>query len=248
MSKIRNETFFKETFNPRQVMSRALQSGCAGIAYTYNEPIIFGEWVMDLAREMHRSGLKNVIVTNGFITPSARKDIFRHIDAINVDLKGFTEIFYRRLTLSHLEPVLDTLRWLVNETRVWLEITNLIIPGENDDPGELDELTRFIVRELNPEIPLHLSAFHPDYKLLDHPPTPMKTLLDAKQIAKNNGLKYVYLGNVMTANDQDTVCPECKQILIRRQGYRVQKLGLDGNSCMGCGTYIDGCFEQRRKS
>lgn len=247
ISKIRDENHFRSTFKPREIINLALLSGCAGIAYTYNEPIIFSEWVMDVAREAHRSGLKNVMVTNGFISPSARKYIFHDIDAVNVDLKGFTETFYRRLTLSHLEPVLDTLLWLVSESRVWLEITNLIIPGENDDPGELDKLTRFIGWELKPEIPLHFSAFHPDFKLLDHQPTPMKTLLKAKQIAINNGLKYVYLGNVLTAHDQDTVCPECKQVLIRRQGYHVQKQGLDGNSCSRCGTYIDGCFEQRKK-
>ncbi len=248
ISKMRGENQFKSTFKPCEIIEKAQRSGCVGIAYTYNDPIIFGEWVIDLARAAHDSGLKNVMVTNGFITPSARKDIFQHIDAANVDLKGFTETFYRKLTLSHLEPVLDTLRWLVNETKVWVEITNLIIPGENDDFKGLDELTRFVGRELKPEVPLHFSAFHPDFKLWNRPATPVKTLLKAKQIAVNNGLKYVYLGNVMTSNGQDTHCPQCGLALIQRQTYHVQKQCLDGNSCPRCGTYIHGCFEHNTKA
>lgn len=228
--------------SPREVVKMAQKGDCPSIAYTYNDPTIFAEFVVAVAQTARRQGIKNVMVTNGYITPQAREEVYAWIDAANVDLKAFTERFYRKLTLSHLEPVLDTLRWLVHETDVWVEITTLIIPGENDTPEELDQLTRFVAQELGPQIPLHFSAFHPDFKLLDHTPTPLVTLQKARAIGLENGLQYVYLGNVPTAEGQNTCCPGCHRRLIERQFYHVEPPRLNGDRCPHCGHTIAGHF------
>lgn len=242
MSKVAGAGSEKSKYDPQGLVSLALERDCMGIAYTYNEPIIFGEWVREVAREAHAAGLKNVLVTNGYVTPQAREDLFEFVDAANVDLKAITEVFYRKLTLSHLEPVLDTLRWLVHETEVWLEITTLVIPQENDSSEELHRLTRFIQEELNPRIPLHFSAFHPDFKLRYRPSTPLETLTKAYDIARQNGLEFVYLGNILAGIGQDTICPQCQEVLVHRAGWSVRLNTSSTGNCPRCGWQIPGHF------
>jgi pyruvate formate lyase activating enzyme len=181
-------------------------------------------------------------VTAGFVTPAARAEIFREMDATNVDLKAFTEDFYRKVTLSHLAPVLDTLAWLARETKVWVEVTNLVIPGLNDDPAETRALAEWMRANLGPDVPLHLTAFHPDYKLLDRPGTPPATLSRARAIAREVGLHHVYTGNVRDPEGQTTFCPGCGAAVIRRDGYAVRTSGLRGSACAACGTLIAGRF------
>lgn len=224
------------------MVATAKNMGCIGIAYTYNEPIISAEWVREVARQAHRSGLKNVLVTNGFVTPEAREGVFKYIDAVNVDLKSFSESFYRKMTLSHLDPVVDTLCWLISKKYIWVEITNLIIPGVNDSQIELTNLVRFIISELDPRIPLHFSAFHPAYKMLNYPTTPIQTLRLARRIARESGLQFVYLGNILTSDGQSTNCPHCNLPLILRKFYPVRVTGLVNGVCKQCGIKLPGRF------
>ena len=242
ISKIREDAYGGRTFEPEDIVRQTRASGSVGIAFTYNDPVIFGEWVMAVSKAARREDVKAVMVTNGYITPEARPDVYRHIDAANVDLKGFTDSFYRSLTLSHLEPVLDTLKWLVHETDVWVEITTLLIPGENDDPQELDQLAQWVADELGTEVPLHFTAFHPDFRMLEPPPTPADTLVRAREIALGKGLKFVYMGNVFTDIGQNTECPRCGSVLIRRQIYHVNPPTMVGNACPDCGQTIPGHF------
>jgi len=243
MSKSVNQQYLSKKYSAQDIVKFAQINNSIGIAYTYNDPIIFGEWVIDIAEQARHQGLKNVMVTNGYITPEARYDIFKNIDGVNVDLKAFSDRFYRKLTLSNLDPVLDTLRWLVNETNIWVEITTLIIPKQNDHPNELRSLSKFIVEELDPCIPLHFSAFHPDFKMLDVPPTPIITLKRARDIALNEGLKFVYIGNVLNDIGQDTICPSCGKIVIKRIGYTTYLTGMNEDKCVYCDTTIPGCFK-----
>ncbi len=242
ISKLHNEGYMDKVYSPSDVIKMAIDKGCLGIAYTYNEPIIFSEWIIDITSQAREAGLKNVLVTNGYITPEARKDLFQYIDAANVDLKSFSDTFYKKLTLSQIGPVLDTLRWLVHESDVWIEITNLLIPEENDSTIEINRLTRFIVKELSSNIPLHFSAFHPDFKMQDKPITPLSTLKKAYSIAKGNGLLYVYLGNITDSDYKNTYCSQCKQLIIERSHYRVNKSSLKNDKCIFCGYLIPGEF------
>ncbi|MEE9189793.1 MAG: AmmeMemoRadiSam system radical SAM enzyme [Candidatus Neomarinimicrobiota bacterium] len=242
VSKVHDEKYINTFYSPDEIITRASVNDCIGIAYTYNDPIIFGEWVIDISSKARKTGLKNVLVTNGYITPEARKDLFQFIDAVNVDLKSFSDTFYRKLTLSRLEPVLDTLRWLVHESQTWVEITNLLIPGENDSNAEIERLTKFIAEELTSTIPLHFSAFHPDFKMLEKPTTPLSTLKNAYSIAKQNGLSYVYLGNIPVSEFKCTYCPQCQQPIIERQYYQVTNSNLKGHKCGHCGYSIPGVF------
>jgi len=248
MSKVAGQLHERSHYTPEKLVQLALDNGCVGMAYTYNEPIIFGEWVREVARKARSAGLKNVLVTNGYITSHAREDIFEYIDAANVDLKSMTNTFYRKLTLSQIEPVLETLRWLCNETDVWLEITTLLIPGENDSAQEIRRLTKFVAQELNPHIPLHFSAFHPDFKLQHRPPTPATTLVNAYHIAREIGLEFVYLGNVFTETGQDTVCPTCGKVLIRRSGWRVEVEADFIGRCLSCKKRLPGRFDDKKHS
>ncbi len=245
MSKVAGQFRERSSYTPKELVQLALDNSCIGIAYTYNEPIIFGEWVRDVAREARFVGLKNVLVTNGYVTSQAREEVFEYIDAANVDLKSMTNTFYRKLTLSQIEPVLETLRWLCHETDVWLEITTLLIPGENDTEREIRELTKFIAQELNPQIPLHFSAFHPDFKLQHRPPTPLSTLVEAHRIARESGLEFVYLGNVLTEIGQDTVCPSCEKVLIHRLGWRVEMEANFTGKCLSCEKELPGRFDYK---
>ena len=229
--------------SPEQVVELAIKRKVPSIAFTYNDPVIWGEFVIDISRFARERGIKSVMVTAGYITPEARPEVYRYIDAANVDLKAFTEIFYRKLTFSHLEPVLDTLRWLKRETDIWFEITNLMIPGENDGVDETKRLCDWIVENLGDSVPLHFTAFHPDFKLMDRPGTPATTLKHARQIAQSAGIKFCYVGNVHDNVGQTTFCPACHRALIRRSWHEVLDYQLNGSQCP-CGAEIPGFFSK----
>jgi pyruvate formate lyase activating enzyme len=242
ISKARLDERRSEEGSPEAVVDLALRSGCSGIAYTYNDPVIWAEYAIDVAEAAREAGLKNVFVTAGYVTPEARPDVFRHIDAVNVDLKAFSDDFYRHVTLSHLEPVQDTLRWLKHETDVWVEITTLLIPGLNDSSDEIARECQWVVRELGSDVPLHFTAFHPDFKMLDTPPTPAGTLRRARQIALDAGIRYCYVGNVHDRDGQTTFCPDCGAALIRRDWHAVLSYDLVENRCGRCSASIAGVF------
>jgi pyruvate formate lyase activating enzyme len=227
--------------SPEEVVELAIKHKVPSIAFTYNDPVIWGEFVIDISRLARQCGLKSVMVTAGYITPEARPEVYRHIDAANVDLKAFSERFYHKLTFSHLEPVLDTLKWLKHETDIWFEITNLMIPDENDRVDETQKLCAWVLENLGDSVPLHFTAFHPDFKLRDRPPTPAATLGRARQIALSTGLKFCYVGNVFDDEGQTTYCPACRKALIRRSWHDVFEYRLEGNRCP-CGESIPGYF------
>ncbi len=229
-------------YAPRDIADLAVREGCPSIAFTYNEPVIFAEWAIDVAREAQARGLATVFVTNGYVTREARAEVFQHVDAANVDLKGFTEAFYAKVTLSHLGPVLETLEWLARETSVWVEVTNLVIPGLNDDPAETRALSEWVRDHMGPDTPLHFTAFHPDYKMLDRPATPAATLTRARAIAREAGLHHVYTGNVHDPEGQTTFCPGCGTAVIVRDWFAVRAYRLDGNRCRSCGHPVAGRF------
>ena len=244
ISKVREMDRLNQDAGPEQIAAVAKQLGCRSVAFTYNDPVIFLEYATDTARACHDAGLKTVAVTAGYITKQARGDFYQHIDAANVDLKAFTEPFYHRLCGGHLSDVLDTLVWLRHETTVWLEITTLLIPGENDSDVELAALSSWIAAELGPDVPLHFSAFHPDWRMRDHPPTPPATLTRARAIAMGRGLRYVYTGNVHDAAGGSTWCHACGGRLIERDWYQLGRWGLDAaGRCKQCGTPAAGVFE-----
>jgi pyruvate formate lyase activating enzyme len=243
MSKARMDEQRTLHVTPSQVVDLARSEHTPSIAYTYNDPVIWAEFVIDVCREAHAAGLKNVLVTAGYVTEEARPELFEHVDAANVDLKAFTEGFYRKLTLGHLRPVQETLVWLVRHTSVWVEVTTLLIPGLNDGEQEIREECEWIGRELGDGVPLHFTAFHPAYKLLDLPRTPASTLRRAREIAIAAGLKYVYLGNIYDEAGQTTFCHACGATLITRSWHAVTQNRLQGNRCPDCGAEIPGRFE-----
>jgi pyruvate formate lyase activating enzyme len=224
-----------------QIVAAACEHDCRAVAFTYNEPTIFGEFALAVAERARAAGLRTVMVTNGYIRLPAAREIYAGIDAANVDLKAFDEGFYRALTRSRLAPVLEFLVWLRRETRVWLELTHLLIPGENDDPGQTARLCAWIAAELGRETPLHLTAFHPAHRLLHRPPTPAGTLLEAARIAREAGLRHVYLGNLPLAEGRDTVCAACGSLLIERLPGRRPR--LVNPRCPGCGSRLAGVFD-----
>jgi pyruvate formate lyase activating enzyme len=240
MSSARPEDRSSLCATPEQVVALAQREGCPSIAYTYNDPVIFAEYVIDTAREARAAGIRNVLVTAGYVTAEARGELFRFVDAANVDLKGFTEEFYHRQASGHLAPVLDTLRWLKRETNVWIEITTLLIPGLNDSEEEIRRQSGWIVENLGPDVPLHFSAFHPSFRMMDRPPTPPETLRRARELAMAEGVQFVYLGNILDAEGQTTRCPACKAALIERGWQDVRRNRLDGDRCGSCGTSIPG--------
>jgi AmmeMemoRadiSam system radical SAM enzyme len=228
---------------PEMIAEAAVRLGCHSVAFTYNDPVIWAEYAIDTAQACHRRGLKTIAVTAGYICPVAREAFFAEMDAANVDLKGFTEHFYQHYTLSHLEPVLDTLRWLRHESSVWLEITNLIIPDANDDRGDIERMCEWIVESLGPEVPVHFTAFHPDYRMRDTPPTSPATLIAAHDIAIAAGLQYIYTGNVLDVQRQSTYCPSCRKLLVERNWYDLGQYKIKAGKCAYCGTAIAGHFE-----
>ncbi len=241
ISKSHQDQVHSQNVPPEEVPLLALQNGCDSIAFTYNEPTIWGEYVIDICKAAKPYGLKTVMVSNGYITYEAFHDIYDNIDAANIDLKAFTESFYGKTTLTHLQPVLDTLTWLKNETPVWFEITNLMIPTLNDDPEETRKLADWILAHLGPDVPLHFTAFHPDFKLQDKPPTPPETLHRARKIARDAGLHYIYEGNIHS-DGANTLCPRCETLLIRRSWHSVLEDKLRDGACHKCGCAIPGVW------
>ncbi|HXQ26256.1 MAG TPA: AmmeMemoRadiSam system radical SAM enzyme [Candidatus Acidoferrales bacterium] len=239
ISKSRADQVGSSQIPPEDIVQLAIRHGCPSIAFTYNEPTIWGEYVIDICKAAKEYGIKTVMVSNGYITREAFHDIYDHIDAANIDLKAFTENFYGRYTLTHLQPVLDILQWLKNETNVWFEITNLIIPTLNDAPSETRALAEWILKHLGPDVPLHFTAFHPDFKLRDKPSTPPDTLHAARATALEVGLHYVYEGNIHSDGGH-TFCPSCKTLLIRRSWHDVEQNRLKGGCCPKCGLAIPG--------
>jgi len=241
ISKSRLADRASSAYSPRQVVDLAVEAGCPALAFTYNDPVIWAEWAIDLAREAHARGLQTVFVTAGFVTESAREEIFANMDAVNVDLKAFTEDFYRKVTLSHMAPVLETLSWLA-KTKVWTEVTNLMIPGLNDDPAESRALAEWIGEHMGPDVPLHFTAFHPDFKMRDLPPTPPETLSRARAIAREVGLHHVYTGNVHDRAGQTTSCAACGTPLIERDWYAIRSYRVRDSACPSCGARLAGRF------
>jgi pyruvate formate lyase activating enzyme len=230
--------------SPEALAAAARRLGCQSVAFTYNDPVIFHEYAIDVADACRAAGVKAVAVTAGYVCPEPRAEFYAHMDAANVDLKGFTEEFYRHTCGGHLGAVLDTLRYLRQETSVWFEITTLLIPGLNDSDAELDRLTGWVMAELGPDVPLHFTAFHPDFKLLDRPPTPPATLTRARRIGLANGLQYVYTGNVHDTEGSSTYCPGCGVQVVERDWYRLGDYRLsDDGHCRGCGTQLAGVFQ-----
>jgi pyruvate formate lyase activating enzyme len=243
MSKARSMQEDSSCMSPKQIVNLAIARDAPAIAFTYNEPTIWAEFVIDIAKMAHAAGLRTVMVSNGYISREAFSEVYEHIDAANIDLKGYSEEFYSKVTLSHLAPVLDTLRWLRRETSVWFEITNLIIPGLNDSREDTNELCEWVLGELGNDVPLHFTAFHPDFKMLDREPTPPETILRAREEALAAGLKYVYAGNILTRDGGNTQCPNCSRTLIRRSWHRIEEIAIVNGRCRNCNTEIAGEFD-----
>jgi pyruvate formate lyase activating enzyme len=243
ISKSREWDTLADAAPPDALAEAARRLGCRSVAFTYNDPVIFLEYAVDVADACRTHGIKAVAVTAGYVSPGAREELFSHMDAANVDLKAFTETFYAKTCAGHLQPVLDTLEYVVHETDVWLEITTLLIPGLNDSGEEVGALTAWIRDALGPDVPLHFTAFHPDWKLRDRPPTPPATLTRAREIALENGLHHVYTGNVHDPEGQSTYCHACGALLIERDWYELGAWNLDGSRCRACGERCPGVFE-----
>ena len=245
ISKSRQVERLCDAASPEQIARAAVESGCRSVAFTYNDPIIWAEYAMDTAIACRELGIKTVAVTAGYVTAQPRKELFAHFDAVNIDLKAFSERFYKKLCFGELAPVLDTLEWLRRQADVWMEVTTLLIPGENDGTDEIERLSAWFVERLGVNVPLHFSAFHPDFKLVDRPSTPVETLRRARHIARAHGLRYVYTGNVHDPDGDCTLCPTCGSTVIARDWYRLLQWNLDGDRCSSCGERIAGVFEAR---
>jgi len=244
ISKSRETDTLADAAAPAQLAQTAVRLGCRSVAFTYNDPVIFHEYAIDVAQACRAWGIKSVAVTAGYMCPEPRTEFYQHMDAANVDLKAFSERFYRNITGAHLQPVLETLMYLKHETRVWFEITTLLIPGENDSDAELDAMTNWIRDSLGPDVPLHFTAFHPDWKMRDKQRTPPATLTRARTIGLRNGLHHVYTGNVHDAAGGSTWCNQCGGLLIGRDWYVLGdwNLSADGK-CRACGAPCPGVFE-----
>ena len=248
ISRSRDMDRLMDLAGPDQIAAAAQAAGSKSVAFTYNDPVIFAEYAMDVADACHTRGIRTVAVTAGYMHDAPRREFYAKMDAANVDLKGFTDEFYVKLTGSTLQPVLDTLKYLRHETDVWFEITTLLIPTKNDSEEELYRLSKWVVAELGTDVPLHFTAFHPDYKLDDLPPTPASTLTRARKIALGEGLKYVYTGNVHDSEGGTTYCPGCGSGLIVRDWHKilVYRVSTEGR-CTNCGTAIAGRFGKFEK-
>ena len=227
-----------KNLSPEDIVARARETGCKSISYTYTEPTIYYEYAFDIAKRAHEEGLKNIFVTNGYITAGPLREISPYLDAANIDLKAFTEGFYKKICGARLQPVLDTIR-LCRELKIWIELTTLIIPTHNDRPHELEQIASFI-RELGPDIPWHVTAYHPTYLLTDLPRTPVTTLVQAREIGRRAGLRYVYTGNIADEQGENTYCYNCGELLVERRGFSVLKNRLVNAHCPQCAFQIDG--------
>jgi len=244
ISKSREMDRLMDRASPEAIAAAAKGMGCRSVAFTYNDPVIFHEYAVDVAQACAEEGIRSVAVTAGYVMPEPRVEFYRHMDAANIDLKAFTESFYHKLAAGHLEPVLDTLRYVCRETEVWVELTTLLIPGWNDSEEELQEMTAWVVENLGANVPMHFTAFHPDWKLRDARPTSASTLLRAREIALGNGVRYAYTGNVRDKAGGSTYCSECGGLLIGRDWYVLSEWNLDEEgSCLTCGTRAAGVFE-----
>ena len=243
ISKSREVDTLSDQATPERIAAAALEHGCPSVAFTYNDPVIFLEYAVDIARACHAVGVKTVAVTAGYMCAEPRREFYQHMDAANVDLKGFTETFYQKICGARLEAILETLVYLQHETKVWLELTTLLIPGENDGNDELDAMTKWVAKELGRDVPMHFTAFHPDYKMLDVPPTPPETLSRARRIALGNGLRYVYTGNVHDEEGGSTYCASCGNRVIGRDWYTITEWNLtDEGTCRFCRAACPGVF------
>ncbi len=246
ISRSHEELILSAKASPEEIAHVAKGYKCKSVAFTYNDPVIFHEYAVDTAIACRENGVKAIAVTAGYINPEPRKDFFTVMDAANIDLKGFTEDFYKKYTCSHLAPVLDTLQYVKHETNTWLEVTNLIIPGANDSSAEIEQMTKWIFDNLGPDVPLHFSAFHPACQMMDVPRTPPSTLFKARDIALKNGINYVYTGNIIDTASSSTYCDNCGELLIERESYEISKWSMmPGSKCSKCNNEIPGCFEDK---
>ncbi len=244
MSKAREMDVLADQASPEVIAKAAAALNCKSVAYTYNDPVIFMEYAVDVAKACHREGIKSVAVSAGYICEAPRKVFFQYMDAANIDLKAFSDRFYYKICGGHLQPVLETLEYLAKETNVWLELTTLIIPGENDDPKEIEAMCQWVVERLGPSVPMHFTAFHPDWKMMDHPATSPAVLTQMREIAMTQGVRYAYTGNVRDVEGGSTYCHGCGEILIGRNGFELTTWRLDGKGrCMRCGTPCAGHFD-----
>jgi len=244
ISKSREMDKLGASATPEHIAQVARDSGCRSVAFTYNDPVIFLEYAVDIARACHQLDIKTVAVTAGYITEQPREEFFKYIDAVNVDLKAFTDAFYRKTCGGALEPVLQTLKYIHDQTDAWLEITTLLIPGNNDSDKEIEEMTAWIKKNLGTRVPIHFTAFHPDWKMNDISRTPAATLLRARDIALRQGLHYVYVGNIHNETASSTYCANCGELLIARDWHRILDWRIDFNGhCLNCGAQLDGVID-----
>jgi len=243
ISKSRETDTLADSASPQHIASAAKRLECRSVAFTYNDPIIFHEYAIDIAQACNEQDIKNVAVSSGYVCSEPREEFYRYMHAANVDLKAFTERFYKNICGGELKPVLETLEYLKHETKVWVELTTLLIPGENDSESEIDEMTQWVVEHLGPEVPMHFTAFHPDWKMRNKPSTPPETLTKARQVAIRNGVRYAYTGNVHDVQGDSTYCHQCHTRLIGRDWYQLHEWNLDDNGrCRVCGTPCAGMF------
>lgn len=245
ISKSRELDTLMDHASPEKIARVASELGCRSVAYTYNDPVIFHEYAIDVAAACREKDIRSVAVTAGYVCDEPRREFYQYMDAANVDLKAFTEDFYWKQTGSHLQNVLETIEYIHKETDVWMELTTLLIPGLNDSEGEIEKMSQWVLDTVGPDVPMHFSAFHPDYKMLDRPPTPLSTLQRARQIAMNNGIHYAYIGNAHDADSDSTYCHSCGAKVIERDWYVLGAWHLDKNGCCkSCGTPCAGLFEE----
>ncbi len=242
MSKYRGDISISQKASPEDIVRIAKQYNCKSVAFTYNDPDVFFEYAIDTAKLCRQEGIKTVAVTAGYINEEPRKEFYKYMDAANIDLKGFSEEFYRKNCLAHLEPVLNTIKYTVNETPCHIELTTLLIEGENDSETMLQNECEWIINNIGDNIPLHFSGFYPRYKFNDRKSTTLQTLLKAREIALNFGIKYVYTGNFETPETSSTYCSNCGKIIIKRNGYNITEYNISGNKCSFCGKECDGEF------
>ncbi len=246
ISKSREMDTLMSQASPERIAQVASEQGCKSVAYTYNDPVIFHEYAIDTAQACRERGLKSVAVSAGYVCAEPRAEFYRYMDAVNIDLKAFTESFYHKITGSHLQAVLETLLYIKQETPVWLELTTLLIPDENDSEQELNQMTEWVFEHLGPDVPMHFSAFHPDWKMRDKPSTPLTTLLKARDIAIKNGIHYAYIGNAHHKLADSTWCHHCGELLIGRDWYQLSEWQLNEQGhCLNCGAVCAGFFESR---
>ncbi len=244
ISKSRQMDTLMDAASPEKIARKAVELGCRSIAFTYNDPVIFHEYAIDVAQACHEKGIKTVAVTAGYVSPAPRAEFYQYMDAANVDLKAFTEKFYHKITGSHLQAVLETLQYLKQETQVWFELTTLLIPGENDSEAEITAMSDWVREALGPDVPMHFSVFHPDWKMQYKPTTPYATVLKARQTALDNGIHHVYVGNMHDKDADSTWCQHCGELLIGRDWYQLSEWRLDTQGrCLACGQTCVGVFE-----